>query len=352
MPTPAARTCDAYGDATFGLFGQEGGQGSARMGIDGIDAIEGEGATDVDARWLDCFGEGCRFVASREIDGMREGRIMAGAATVGTVHDGVVDLTSSPDGWDSNLLEQFARDGVIEQNWNRSNGKGDSDIARELAALDGPICEVAAGPGGGFMPRVRQLNPQARIMVNDVSPSLLTLWSRFLSGQGLDDGLCFAAFDATRSVLRPGCLAAVSSLSGFCNIAPGAVLLNIGAIRRGDAPASEFVPAGLQPQAEAVRCVADALRSGGVLFAEEATFDSAAWADLPTARREEWERRWAPWLAFSPVKAVIAAGLRVVKHEVSPGRVIDPEDSEAAHDAARYGITLRTQREYIQAVKP
>lgn len=301
----------------------------------------------MDADWLNCFGEGCRLDQG---DGMRERRVVAGSDTVGTVHNGVIDLNAPPDAWAADVLERFARDRVIEQNWNSSNGKTDSEIAHYLAALDGPICEVAAGPGGGFMPRVRQLNPHARIMVNDVSPGVLALWQRFLSGQGLDEGMCLAAFDASCPVLRPGCLAAVSSLIGFSSIVPGAAVAQIAAVRRGDA--AEFVPVGLQPQAEAVSCMANALRSGGVLLAEEATFDPAAWADLPTAPRQEWERRWAPWLTFSPIEAVKAVGLRVLKHRVFPGRVLDPGDSEAAQDAARYGITLRTRYEHIHAVKP
>ena len=107
----------------------------------------------MDARWLGCFGEGCTFVPADESGGMREGRITAGGAGMGAVHDGVIDLTGTRDAWDPDL-EELERNSVIEHNWKHANGMRDSDIAREIAALDGPICEVAAGPGGGFMPRV------------------------------------------------------------------------------------------------------------------------------------------------------------------------------------------------------
>lgn len=196
------------------------------------------------------------------------------------------------------------------------------------------------------------MNPRARILINDLSPGVLALWSRFLSAQGLDGGLCFAAFDATRPVLRPGCLAAVSSLGGFSSIAPAGMIPHIEAVRRGDVAAAQVVPAGMVPPAEAVRRMADALRSGGLLFAQEWTLDPAAWADLPPALRDQWEQRWAPWLSFSLLQAVTAAGLQVVRHEASPGRTVNSEEGETAQDAARHGITLRTRGEYVQAVKP
>ncbi len=305
----------------------------------------------MDARWLDCFRDGCTFVPADGSGETREGRLTAGGAVVGAVHDSVIDLTGCADVWDPDL-EELERNGVIEQNWKYANGMRDSGIAREIAAVDGPICEVAAGPGGGFMPRVRQLNPRARILINDLSRGVLALWSRFLSAQGLDGGLCFAAFDATRPALRPGCLAAVSSLGGFSNIAPAEVIPHLDAVRRGDVAAAQVIPTDMVPPAEAIRRMADALRSGGLLFAQEMTLDPAAWAHLAPALRDEWEQRWAPWLSFSLLQAVTAAGLQVVRHEASPGRTIEPEDGEAAQDAARYGITLRTRGEYVQAVKP
>ncbi len=305
----------------------------------------------MDARWLDCFGVGCTFIPADESGGTREGRLTAGGAVVGDVHDSVTNITGCADVWDPDL-EELDRNGVIEQNWKYANGMRDSGIAREIAAIDGPICEVAAGPGGGFMPAVRQLNPQARILINDLSPGVLALWSRFLSAQGLAGDLCFAAFDATRPALRPGCLAAVSSLGGFGSIAPAELIPPLEAVRRGDIAASQVIPTPMVPPVEAVRRMADALRSGGLLFAQEGVLDPAAWADLAPSLRDEWERRWAPWLSFSLLQAVSAAGLQVVRHEVSPGRAIDPDDGEMARDAARYGITLRTREEYVRAVKP
>lgn len=304
----------------------------------------------VDADWLDCFGEGCTFIPVDESGRTCDGRITAGGAVVGAVHHNVIDLTNIADVWDRDL-EELDRIGVVAQNWKTANGMRDSDIARAIAAVDGPICEVAAGPGGGFMPRVRQLNGRARILLNDLSPGVLALWSRFLSAHGLDGGLCFAAFDATRPALRPGCLAAVSSLGGFSSIVPREVIPHLEAVRQGDVAAAKVVPTGMVPPEEAVLRMAEALQSGGLLFAQEMTMDSTAWTHLPVERRAEWERRWEPWFRFSLLRAVTAAGLHVMRHEVSPGRTIDPGDGEMAQDAARYGITLRTRGEFVQAVK-
>lgn len=311
------------------------------------------GGVGADSGWLDCFDPGWSFepAAADGRGAMWAGRVLAHGRLVATVTEGVIDLTRTPDA-SASELEQLTCEGWIARSWRNANGVGGSGVARELAAIRGPICEVAAGPGGGFMPAVRRLNSGARILVNDLSPGVLRPWTRFLAGCGLDPGLGFAAFDATAPVLRPGCMAAVCSLDGFSNVAPAAIGPALDAIRRGETTYAEAAPAGPRPQDQAVESMAAALRRGGVLFAEEGTLDPAGRDDVAPARREEWQRRWSPFLGFAPARAATAAGLRVVRHETTPGRTLDPGEGEVPRDAARFGITLRTQRELVVAVKP
>jgi hypothetical protein len=46
------------------------------------------------------------------------------------------------------------------------------------------------------------------------------------------------------------------------------------------------------------------------------------------------------------------AGLRIDWREVTPGRALDPNEGGLPHEAARYGVTLHVQYEYLIAVKP
>ena len=293
------------------------------------------GARPLDAAWLACFSgglgaAGCeepsRFVGT-SVDGEAyEGQIICGGC-IGAVHGGVADFTRpSPHSLSLPGLDNIAR------NWDSFNGLRGSDLAAELAAVDGPICEIAAGPGGGFMPTVRRLNPAARIMVNDGSPAVVSLWRTFLASRGLSGGLCFAAFDLTEPVLRPGCLAAVSSAAGFTNV---------------DGFSAD-------PVHEAVLRVKAALRPGGLVFADEAIIDPADWSHLRGEARMRWEAQpfVATHLAVSISERLRRAGFEVLRRDVHPGRALDPDEGLIPREAAKYGITLHTRREVVRARRP
>ncbi|MDP2857316.1 MAG: hypothetical protein Q8P50_04980 [Bacillota bacterium] len=71
----------------------------------------------------------------------------------------------------------------------------------EMAASDWLVMEIAAGPGGGHMPRVVLANPHARLLVNDLSHTVLEGWSNALKQYGVGERATFAAFDARRMPL-------------------------------------------------------------------------------------------------------------------------------------------------------
>ena len=102
----------------------------------------------------------------------------------GIVDGGVLRFSDGPDPWVEGLRD-LAREHWIETNWHRGAANVYRDIAlyeaspsqtpsdegrvrwvrhlHDVAFVDGPICEVAAGPGGGLVPALLTWNPRAHI---------------------------------------------------------------------------------------------------------------------------------------------------------------------------------------------
>lgn len=289
----------------------------------------------MDEAWLRCFMDAggdfeqpCRFLGARLDGELFQGQLISAPVMAG-VHGGVVDFTPGPDWWGGEGgLPGWEQ---MRWNWENANGCRDTPMAKELAAIEGPILELAAGPGGGWMPAIRQLNPAARVMVNDRSPGVLALWRTFLASRGATKGLCFAAFDVARPTLRSGCLAAVASFGGFGSV-QGAL---------GD------------PASDSVACMEDALRSGGLVFAAEMLFDPADWAHLDQEARARWERLpFVPGLTVSTTDRLRRGGFEIVERGVAPGRTLRPDGGGIPGEAARFGITLHVRWEHVKARKP
>ena len=90
----------------------------------------------------------------------------------------------------------------------------------EIACVQGPILEVAAGLGGGFVPGLLKLEENLIILMNDLDIRVLEDW-RCFSSRGVEKigrSLSFSAFDAKQMPIREGSFSAVTSLGGFSNI--------------------------------------------------------------------------------------------------------------------------------------
>ena len=172
------------------------------------------------------------------------------------------------------------------------------------------------------MPPVLDRNPEAQLLVNDISIDVLQLWREFLMEEGLGSRVCLAAFDARDRVLRSGSIAAVS--------------LGLDDIEHCDRAAHE---------------VSRTLVPGGVLFTMNLVVRPRDWTRMPTKQRTEWEQR-LPGLVSGYRQLVEQAGLCIEWHKIEPGRELDPDEGGLPQDAAKYGVTLRVNFEYIKARKP
>jgi len=96
---------------------------------------------------------------------------------------------------------------------------------KDVACFDGPLLEVAAGPGGGFVPGLLRAKPDLIILMSDIDIRVLEDWRCFSSKSKTSANdkigrisLSFSSFDAQKMPLRDDSFSAVTSLGGFNNI--------------------------------------------------------------------------------------------------------------------------------------
>lgn len=53
-------------------------------------------------------------------------------------------------------------------------------VGKRIASCDGIILEIGAGPGGGYMPYILKANPDATVIISDLSPTVVHEWKLFL----------------------------------------------------------------------------------------------------------------------------------------------------------------------------
>ena len=112
----------------------------------------------------------------------------------------------------------------ISRNWdkckNRNGGIGD-DIGKKIADHGGIILEIGAGPGGGFMPYILKANPDAKMIINDLSPTVIKGWKRFLDHELDSPGISYAAFNFCDIPFKDNSIDIISDGGGIGNTESG-----------------------------------------------------------------------------------------------------------------------------------
>lgn len=89
--------------------------------------------------------------------------------------------------------------------------------AEQIASCDGIILEIGAGPGGGYMPYVLKANPDATIIISDLSPTVVREWKSFLDKALDSPNLYYAAFDFCNMPFKDNSIDIISDGGGIGN---------------------------------------------------------------------------------------------------------------------------------------
>jgi ubiquinone/menaquinone biosynthesis C-methylase UbiE len=94
--------------------------------------------------------------------------------------------------------------------------------AERIASHGGLILEICAGPGGGFAPAVLMADYNAKIMINDLCPTVVREWQRlFAEMDNPPPHIEYAAFNVCDMPFYDDCLDVVSGSAAIINVEGG-----------------------------------------------------------------------------------------------------------------------------------
>ena len=107
----------------------------------------------------------------------------------------------------------------IKQNWENSRLDDTymDNVGKQIAACDGIILEIGAGPGGGYMPYILKANPDATIIISDLSPTIVSEWKSHLDRTLDSPNLYYAAFDFCNMPFIDNSIDIISDRGGISN---------------------------------------------------------------------------------------------------------------------------------------
>lgn len=206
----------------------------------------------------------------------------------------------------------------IERNWksSRENAYMDRDkIGKQIASCEGIILELGAGPGGGFMPYILKENPDAAIIISDLSPTVVREWKSFLDKALDSPNLYYAVFNFCHMPFKDNSIDVISDGGGIGNCEEGT-------------------------KAEALKEAFRVLKPGGKLITATGFVTKETLAALPEeAQRVLTEKR--PDVFEDLYEDTVLAGFSKIDSVISGCWYTDDDDSTIADLARSLGVNLK-----------
>ncbi len=117
--------------------------------------------------------------------------------------------------WSKNIV----KNNWVPHNWTNAISKNDflDNVGKTIAEHGGIILEIGAGPGGGFMPYVLKSDPDATIIISDISSTAIKEWKNLLDKKIDFPNLYYATFDFCNMPFKDNSIDVVSDAGGIGN---------------------------------------------------------------------------------------------------------------------------------------
>lgn len=205
----------------------------------------------------------------------------------------------------------------ISRNWNShkvNDNQISNGIGKRISDHKGLILEIGAGPGGGFMPYILKNNPDATIIINDLSPTVVFEWKRFLDNELDSPNIYYATFDFCDIPFSDDCIDVISDGGGIGNA-------------EGD-------------KGKALKEAYRVLKPGGLLVTSTGFVTKETLAALPESSQKVLREK-RPDIFEDLYEKTVLAGFKKIDSIISGCWYTDNDESTIADLARELGINLK-----------